>query len=106
MKAVAWAAAAGRHLVQTKSHRFVFHAAGLWLLHQCWGVVMDLLPDKPAAVVGSLFRKEGRRAADFFFPYGNMSNSQDIKRYIINTLLWVVVIFVKFLFDFFVVSPW
>lgn len=69
-----------------------------------WYTVMEVLPERVGGFVAALFRKDGRRPADFFFPYGNMSSSQDFKRSVINNLLWVVVIFIKFLFDFFVVS--
>lgn len=74
------------------------------MVHQLWGALTDALPDKYGSKLGAVFRKDRHRAADFFFPYGNISNSQTWFHNIMNTLLWTLVIFIKFLFDYFVVS--
>eukprot|EP00879_Flechtneria_rotunda_P010664 GHRR01011145.1.p1 GENE.GHRR01011145.1~~GHRR01011145.1.p1 ORF type:complete len:1109 (+),score=334.63 GHRR01011145.1:1762-5088(+) len=76
---------------------------GLWILHEAWRTITDLLPGSLGIRLSSLARKDGRRVAEHFFPYGNMSSSQDWHRYIINCLLWLLVFIIKFLFDFFVV---
>lgn len=44
---------------------------GLWVLHWALGLLADLLPAK-ASVVSRLFRKDSRRAAEHFFPYGGL----------------------------------
>jgi len=44
-----------------------------------------------------------RGAAEHFYPHGRLSHSQDWHRFLVSSLLWAVVLSVKFLFDFYVV---
>lgn len=75
---------------------------GLWVLHWLSGALADCLPSSMSRLT-ALARKDSSRAAEHFFPYGAMTGSQNWGRFVVNSILWLLVLAGKVLFDFFVV---